>query len=162
MSVKCYRHNIIMVWWSFLNLIMPKYWYLLQWMLLLFFCNCGVHQCNTDIMFIFNHYQNLIALFHHIIIFFTFFHNINVDKEDKLSWSRAYHTATSICIVHPFFSTGAHQQCGTVKVPAVSWAGQKPSGLGSVFWVCLVSKNFHLEICDFLFRHMHGALNIIK
>ena len=26
----------------------------------------------------------------------------------------------------------------------------------------LVSKNFHLEICDFLFRHMYGALNVIK
>ena len=31
-----------------------------------------------------------------------------------------------------------------------------------VFRARLVSKNFHLEICDFFFEHMHGALNVIK
>ena len=29
-------------------------------------------------------------------------------------------------------------------------------------WARLVPKNFQLEICDFHFRHMHGALNVIK
>ena len=55
-----------------------------------------------------------------------------VDKEDKLSWTCAYHTtATSICIIL-FLFRQERQQRGTVKMPTVSWAGQKPSGLGSV------------------------------
>ena len=53
------------------------------------------------------------------------------------------------------FALGIIVSCDRVFEVWTLWV---ESGLG----LPLDPKNFHLEICDFLFGHMHGVLNIIK
>ena len=67
------------------------------------------------------------------------------------------------------FFPPAHGSCGpctcclAVPMRVYFWHGRTAPSSPQAFRLGrLVPKNFQLEICDFLFGHMHGALNVIK